>query len=172
MTEFKLVIGDKKSGKCYQRVVQEEKADIFLGKKIGETVKGDTFDLKGFEFEITGGADYCGFPMRKDINGSVRKKVFIVNGVGTRSKSKGVRIRKTVCGNQIHENTTQICLKVTKSGKGYLDPKAAEEAAKAAEEKAAAKASKTAAKTEKAPKEAATEDKKTEAKSEKKPAKE
>ncbi|MBN1502194.1 30S ribosomal protein S6e [Candidatus Woesearchaeota archaeon] len=135
MVEFKLVIGDPKTGKCYQKVVQEDNAGEFLRKKIGDKIKGDSFDMHGYEFEITGGADYCGFPMRRDIDGPVRKKILLVKGVGLKKVKAGVRKRKTVCGNTIHENITQVCLKVLKYGKKPLG----EEKAEAAEEKPAEK---------------------------------
>ena len=74
-------------------------------------------DLPGYEFEITGGADSSGFPMRKDVEGSVRKKILIEQGVGIRNKEKGLRKRKTVRGNTINNNTAQISMKVVKAGK-------------------------------------------------------
>lgn len=120
MAEFKLVIGDPKTGKSTQIVVSDDNADKLNGKKIGDKIKGELLDLSGYEFEITGGADYCGFPMRKDIEGPVRKKVLLVSGVGIRNKEKGIRKRKTVCGNTIHDNITQISMKILKHGKKPL----------------------------------------------------
>jgi small subunit ribosomal protein S6e len=120
--EFKLVIGNPKSGKCNQIVVQEDNARVFVGKKIGDKIRGESIDLPGYEFEITGGADYCGFPMRKDIEGPVRKKILIVSGIGTRNKERGLRLRRTVCGNTIHEKITQISMKILKHGKKPLVP--------------------------------------------------
>ena len=129
MAEFKLVIGDPKTGKSTQIVVSDDNADKLNGKKIGDKIKGELLDLSGYEFEITGGADYCGFPMRKDIEGPVRKKVLLVSGVGIRNKEKGIRKRKTVCGNTIHDNITQISMKILKHGKKPLvTAEAAEEA--------------------------------------------
>ena len=122
MAEFKLVIGDPKSGKCHQVVVSGENANFFLGKKLGDKIRGESFDFAGYEFEITGGADYCGFPMRKDIEGPVRKKILITKGVGTQNKESGIRLRRTICGNTIHEKITQISLKVLKYGKKPLVP--------------------------------------------------
>ena len=126
MAEFKLVIGDPKTGKSTQIVVSDDNADKLNGKKLGDKIKGELLDLPGYEFEITGGADYCGFPMRKDIEGPVRKKVLLVSGVGIRNKERGIRKRKTVCGNTIHDNITQISMKILKYGKKPLV--AAEEA--------------------------------------------
>ncbi|MFH2021568.1 MAG: 30S ribosomal protein S6e [archaeon] len=120
MAEFKLVIGDKKTGKCLQVAVTGNNANALLGKKIGESIKGESFDMPGYEFEITGGADYCGFPMRKDLDGPVRKRIMITDGVGIRNERKGVRFRKTVCGNTVHEKITQVSMKVLKYGKKPL----------------------------------------------------
>jgi len=131
MAEFKLCIGDPKSGKSYQRVVSGDNAKALLGKKIGDKIRGESFDLPGYEFEITGGSDYCGFPMRKDIDGAVRKKILLVSGVGIRNKEKGIRKKKTVCGNTIHSKISLVCLKILKKGKKPLgEEEKKEEAAK------------------------------------------
>ena len=128
MAEFKLNIGDPKSKKTLKRDVKDEEADVFLGKKIGDKVKGDSFGLQGYEFEITGGSDFTGTPMRKDIQGVQRNKILIVSGVGIRKNRKGRRVRKTLAGNTIHEKTAQINLKATKQGNAplYEEPKAEE----------------------------------------------
>ncbi len=131
--EMKLVIADPKSGKCYQKVIAEDVARALNGKKIGDSIRGETFDMTGYEFTITGGADYCGFPMRKDIDGPVRKKIMIVSGIGLKKSENGTRHRKTVCGNTIHAKTAQVCLKVTKAGKKPLEEPAAEGEAAPAE---------------------------------------
>ena len=121
MVEYKLVLADPKTGKCYQREAKEAEANVFLGKCIGDKVKGDKFGLGGYEFEITGGSDNSGFPMRKDLDGVGRKKILIVSGIGAKRKRKGQRQRKTVMGNTIGQKTSQINLKVIKYGKSKLD---------------------------------------------------
>lgn len=78
------------------------------------------FGLTGYEFLITGGSDHAGFPMRKDISGMGRKKILAVQAIGLKKKAKGLRQRKTVCGNTIHAKISQINLKVTKEGKEPL----------------------------------------------------
>ena len=95
---------------------------------IDEKIDGSKIGIDGYEFQVTGGTDYCGFPMRRDIEGPVRKKIMIIKGVGTRNTEKGIRIRKTVCGNTVHDKITQISLKVLKVGKTPLfeKPKAEE----------------------------------------------
>lgn len=126
MVEFKLVIGDPKSGKSIQKTISENSAKNFIGLKIGDSIKGETIDLTGYEFEITGGSDYCGFPMRRGIPGS-RKKILIQGGVGFKGGRKGMFKRKTVCGDIINDKISQINLKVTKHGKKALDEAPAEE---------------------------------------------
>ena len=133
MADLKLVLADPKTGKCYQREVKEAEAEVFLGKQIGKKVKGDSFGLNGYEFEITGGSDSSGFPMRKDIDGVGRKRILIISGVGAKRKRKGQRQRKTVRGNTIGQKTNQVNLKILKYGKtnlGVAEVKPAEEGEK------------------------------------------
>lgn len=118
MVSFKLCISDP-SGKTFQREVKDSLARPFMGLNIGETIKGDSIEISGYEFQITGGSDYCGFPMRKGILG-LRKKIAIYGGVGFRGDAKGIKRRKTVCGHKIHEKISQINLKVTKQGNKKL----------------------------------------------------
>lgn len=119
MVNFKLVIGTK-GGKCVQKELPEDVSKVFLGKRIGDAVSGDDFGLAGYEFTITGGSDYCGIPMRKDVDGFARRRILAISGVGLKKKANGIRVRKTVCGNTIHPKISQINLKVTKEGKEPL----------------------------------------------------
>ncbi|MFP4568102.1 MAG: 30S ribosomal protein S6e [Candidatus Woesearchaeota archaeon] len=120
MVEYKLNIGDAASKKTLKKDVKDTEAEIFQGKKIGDTVKGDLFGLNGYELTITGGSDSAGFPMRRDVMGGARKKILIVKGTGLRKNEDGRKIRKTVAGNTITTKTVQINLKVTKAGKTPL----------------------------------------------------
>jgi len=137
MVEFKLTIGDPKTGKCFQRTVSENDAEAFIGLKIGDIVKGEAIDLTGYEFQVTGGSDFCGFPMRKGIVG-IRKKILAEGGVGF-SKYRGIRIRKTVCGETIDDKISQINLKVLKQGKAPLVAETKEGEATEGEKKEAPK---------------------------------
>ena len=112
MVDFKIVISDPKTGKTYQKEVKDDDASKFVGLKIGDKLKGDFLELGNVEIEITGGSDYCGFPMRKDVLGSGRKKILAVGGVGVRNKEKGIKKRKTVCGNTIYAKISQINVRV------------------------------------------------------------
>jgi len=129
MADIKINIGDAKSKKTYNKTISEDSLTPFIGKKIGDTVAGDALELAGYEFEIRGGSDSAGFPMRKDVQGSLRKRIFITGGVGMRNQHrKGLKLRKMVAGNTIYEKTAQINLAVTKWGKAPIEP-VAEEAA-------------------------------------------
>ena len=147
MADFKLVISDPKTGKSYQRETKDNKN--LLGLKIGDTVKGEVVDLTGYEFELTGGSDNTGFPMRKDVAGSARKHVLIVRGFGLKKARKGGRFRRTVAGNTVGHGTAQINLKITKQGTAKLEsaPKEgeapAEDAPKEAPKEIGSKASKS-----------------------------
>ena len=120
MPEFKIVIGEK--GKSYAKALTSEESETFIGKKIKDKVEGGHIGMKGYEFEITGGSDKEGFPIRHDVEGLVRRRIFITKGmVGARLKEKGVRIRKSVASNLITNNISQVNLKVVKTGQKTLD---------------------------------------------------
>lgn len=165
MAEFKVVIGTK-DGKCVQKEVKEAEAQALVGKKIGEKISGDNIGFAGYEFELTGGSDYCGFPMRKDVRGPGRKRILAVSGVGLKKGRKGMRQRKTVVGNTVSDKITQINLKVLKEGKAKLSAAApAEGEAKTEKAAAPAEKKKEAPKAEEKP----AEEKKEEKPAEKKP---
>ena len=136
MVNFKLCISDPSTGRTFQKEVKDNMARPFMGLNIGDAIKGDAVEIDGYEFQITGGSDYCGFPMRKGILG-LRKKIAIYGGVGFRGDAKGIKRRKTVCGHKIHEKISQINLKVVKQGSKKLDEifGKKEETAEAKEEK-------------------------------------
>ncbi|MEA2036465.1 MAG: 30S ribosomal protein S6e [Nanoarchaeota archaeon] len=115
MADFKLCIANPKTGKSYQKEAKGAEAQAFIGLNVGENVAGDGFGMAGYEFQITGGSDYCGFPMRHGILG-LRKSIHSSGGVGFRGLKKGEKSRKTVCGHKINEKITQINLKVLKEG--------------------------------------------------------
>ena len=93
MTEFKLVIGAK-DGKSYQKEVKSPEADNLLKIRIGQKISGDQLGFSGYEFEITGGSDKCGFPMRLDLQGASRRKILSVKSKGMHIANKGIRKRK------------------------------------------------------------------------------
>ena len=118
MPELKLVINNK-DGKSYPKVLEDP--SIFSGRKINETISGDLIGLTGYELKITGGSDSSGFPMRKEINSTGKKKIFAKAGIGINPKFKGTYLRKTMAGNTIHDKTAQVNLIVTQQGKKALN---------------------------------------------------
>lgn len=116
MVEIKVVINSK-DGKSYQTSID---GGILIGRKLGEKVN-NLPELAGYELEITGGSDNCGFAMRKDIEGIGRKKILTTSTKGVYIKEKGKRIRKTVAGNTINDSTAQVNMKVIKEGSKKLE---------------------------------------------------
>jgi len=121
MVECKLVISDT-TGRSLQKEIKDESAAPFLQKKIGDKVDGDVVSLPGYVFEITGGSDYCGFPLRKGIPGLRRMKILTGKGIGFRTSEKALRRRKSVCPNVITETIKQINVKVVTAGSTPLFP--------------------------------------------------
>ena len=134
MAEVKLVISNPKTGKSVQKALKDDSANSLSGFKIGDNVEGDTISLKGYNFLITGGSDDAGFPMRKDVTGTGKRKILAIKGVGLKKKAKGIRQRKTVAGNTIHDGTAQINLKILKEGSENLFAEAKEASAENKEE--------------------------------------
>ena len=135
MADFKIVISDPKTGHSKQIDVKEPDSKRLIGLKIGDSVKGELIGLAGYEFQITGGSDYAGFPMRSDVPGAARKQIFTTKSVGVRQPEKGQKIKKSVAGNTIHAKTVQINMKITKEGKEKLGGEPKPEEAKAEEKK-------------------------------------
>ena len=115
MASLKVNIADPKTGKCYKTEVKDAQVAPFMGLNIGEKLEGNKIGIAGYEFLISGGTDFCGFPMRRGILG-VRKRLTIYPGVGFRGGLKGMKKRKTVCGHKINEQITAVSLKVIKEG--------------------------------------------------------
>lgn len=118
---MKLVVSDPNNGKTYQKELSKDQEKTLHGQKLSAVVKGEAFDLGGYELQITGGSDKQGFPMRNDLHGAARKKILLTSGTGYRVKRKGERRRKSVRGNTISEEIAQVNAKVTKVGSQALD---------------------------------------------------
>jgi len=129
---FKINISEK-TGKTFKLetesnyLIEKELHDKIDGKQISE-------NLEGYEFEITGTSDKSGFTAMKDVAGFGTKKVLLTYGKGLKIKPKkegkkkqsnptpkGLRMRKTVRGRAISEDTRQINLIVLKTGKKSLE---------------------------------------------------
>jgi small subunit ribosomal protein S6e len=124
--------GNSGPGKGISKLIQVEQSKINLkGLKIGDIIKGEQIGLVGYELQITGGCDNSGFPLRRDIDGPVKKKILISKGIGYKAKRKGERRRKTMRGNEISYDTSLINLKIIKYGKSkFFEVTAKKEAEK------------------------------------------
>jgi len=109
-----VVYSDPKTGKTNQVEIDEEKAKMLIGKKIGDTIDGAIIGAPGYKLLITGGSDNSGFPLRKDVEGIKKVKVLI-------KKKKGIRVRKTIRGNTISNDTIQINTKIVEYGSLPVD---------------------------------------------------
>ncbi len=114
--------GNKGPGKGLSKLIEiDEKKFRFEGMKIGDTINGGLIGFPNYEFEIMGGSDSSGFPMRKDVHGPVKKKILVSKlGTGYKPRRKGEKKRKTVRGNEVTFNMTLINLKVVKYGEAEL----------------------------------------------------
>ena len=115
--------GNTGPGKGLSKLIEidEKKSRLFEAKKIGESINGGLIGFPNYEFEITGGSDASGFPMRKDVHGPVKKRILVSKrGIGYKPKRKGQKRRKMVRGNEITYDMTLINLKVLKYGETEL----------------------------------------------------
>ena len=112
----------------------ETESEELIGHSIGEKIDGALIneDLLGYELEITGTSDKAGFCGMKEIEGPGLKKVLLGYGKGMKkrprregkkkvSSPKGLRLRKTVRGKEISQETVQINTKVLKEGSKKFD---------------------------------------------------
>lgn len=96
----------------------ETENEELLEVRIGSTIKGSLIsaDLEGYELKVTGTSDKAGFPGLVQIKGPALKRVILKNGIGMRDNREGVRMRKTVRGNEISADTVQVNTSVVKEG--------------------------------------------------------
>jgi len=121
--------GNTGPGKGLSKLIEidEKKSRLFEAKKIGESINGGLIGFPNYEFEITGGSDASGFPMRKDVHGPVKKRILVSKkGIGYKPTRKGEKRRKMVRGNEITYDMTLINLKVLKYGETELFKSAGE----------------------------------------------
>ena len=113
---LKIIIGHKGRSK------KVELSDVkkVSGLKIGDTFKGEIIDLPGYVFRISGGADNSGFPMRRDVDGTQKRKILAVSGVGLKKKAKGIKQKKTVSGNTVSARTSMLNVAVVEAGNADL----------------------------------------------------
>src|SRR5713226_8036781 len=98
MAQFKLIISDPRTGKSEVQELKDSNAQLMVGRRIGEVIDASTVGLAG-RFQLTGGSDRAGFPMRPDVSGGGKNYVLMSGGVGFRSTVPGTKERRLVRGN-------------------------------------------------------------------------
>jgi small subunit ribosomal protein S6e len=101
-------------GETFQQEIED--TGQLIGKKVGEEFDGGIVGLSGYTLKITGGSDRSGFPMRRSIEGSERKKVLLEDGAGIDEKEDGVRRRKSIRGNTVSDEIQQLNTTVVEEG--------------------------------------------------------
>lgn len=121
MASFQVVVSDPETGDTYQREAEEQNANRFMGKTLGDEVDGGAVGLDGYTLELTGGSDDAGRPLRADVAGPNLKEVLLEGGVGFKPEHDGERKRVTVRGNEISDAVAQINAKIVEHGDTDVD---------------------------------------------------
>ncbi len=141
MVEFKAVIADPRTGKCYQNTIAGHHANSLIGKKIGDEFDGIFVELPGYKLVVTGGTDKAGFPMRRDVEGGRLREILTAESTGYRSRTRhknrhkklrherGLRKRVMVRGNTITPEITQLNMRISSHGSKPIDDLLAQEEA-------------------------------------------
>ncbi|MBS3079546.1 30S ribosomal protein S6e [Candidatus Pacearchaeota archaeon] len=110
---FKINVSDK--GKT---IKLESENENLIGKVIGESIKGSDIseDLSGYELIITGTSDISGIPGKKGLEGTSYHRKLLTFGFGMKDKRKGMRLKKTLRGEEVSTKTIQINTIVKKHG--------------------------------------------------------
>lgn len=112
---FKINVSDK--GKTLK---VESDNEGLIRMKIGDKVNGDLIsaDLDGYTLEITGTSDMAGFPgIKGQVGAPLRRLLLTKNDKGmNQTRPGGLRLKKSVRGEEISEKTVQINTKVLKEG--------------------------------------------------------
>lgn len=109
MATFQVVVGDPETGEAHGVEVDEQDANRFIGREIGDEVDGAALGLSGYTLEITGGSDAAGRPMRDDVAGPDLSEVLLdERTTGYRPERDGERRRVAIRGREIGDETVQI----------------------------------------------------------------
>ena len=99
--------------------------EALIRMKIGDKINGDVVsaELEGYQLEITGTSDIAGFPgIRGQIGGQLRKLLLTKDDKGmNQTRPRGLRLKKSVRGEEISDKTSQINFNVLKEGKKKFD---------------------------------------------------
>jgi small subunit ribosomal protein S6e len=121
MATFAVVVSDPETGRSYQVEADDQDANRFLGREIGDEVDGAAVDLDGYTVEVTGGSDQAGRPMREDVSGPGLRELLLDGGVGFDPSRDGERKRVTVRGREISDETVQVNVRIAERGDTPVD---------------------------------------------------
>ncbi|WP_135820568.1 30S ribosomal protein S6e [Halostella litorea] len=127
MASFKVVVSDPETGETYQRDADDQDANRFLGRSLGEEVDGGAVGLDGYTLELTGGSDDAGRPLRADVDGPDLQEILSDGGTGFNPTREGERKRITVRGAEISESVAQINAKIVARGEASVEDLLADE---------------------------------------------
>jgi len=117
---FKINVAHK--GRTFKAETDNE---TLIRMKIGEKVSGDMISdlLEGYSLEITGTSDISGFPgIKGEVGGQLRKLLLKKGNLGMRAtRPGGLRLKKSVRGEEISDKTSQINMIVLKEGSKKFD---------------------------------------------------
>jgi small subunit ribosomal protein S6e len=100
-------------------IEDEEKLRAFYDKRISHEVEGDVLgdDFKGYVFQITGGNDKQGFPMKQGVLTTKRVRLLLKEGMKCYvAKKRGESKRKSVRGCIVSHELSVLSLIVVKKG--------------------------------------------------------
>lgn len=127
---MQIIIGTE-DGRTYSKDIDETGQNFLEGKRIGEEFDASVLGLDGYTLEIRGGSDKQGFPMKKNLHGTSRRKILAKEGTGVRNLRRGERKRKSMRGNAVSEEIVQVNTKVVEKGsediESLLNPEEEEE---------------------------------------------
>jgi len=116
MADFRLIISDPNKKSTYKMDVSGAQASKLVGLSIGDSLSGGAIGLNDYTLLVTGGSDKDGVAMRRDLPGTIRKRLLLTGGVGYHPKKAGIRKRKSIRGRVISAETGQVNLVVEKAG--------------------------------------------------------
>lgn len=108
MAKFKMIVSDPQTRKATVAELEGARAQVLVGRNIGDVIDGSQIGFSGSKLKITGGCDKDGIPMRADVHGGGKKYVVLSGGVGFRPTRHGERRRKLVRGGMVTDETYQV----------------------------------------------------------------
>jgi len=121
MATFAVVVSDPETGNSYQLEVDDQDANRFIGRSLGDEVDAGAVGLEGYTLELTGGSDQAGRPMRADVDGPDLEELLLKGGVGFKPSREGERKRATVRGAEVSDEVVQINAKIVETGEESVE---------------------------------------------------